>query len=45
MTNIRKPKNPNPNIIITYNHMPLKNLIPLNAVFLNIMKEKAFKLI
>ena len=24
MTNILKPKNPNPNIILTYNNMPLK---------------------
>ena len=45
MTNIWKPKNPNPNIILTYNHMPLKNLISLNAMFLKIMKERAFKLI
>ena len=45
MTNILKPKNPNPGIILTYNHMPLKNLISLNAEFLKIMKEKVFKLI
>ena len=45
MTNILKPKNPNPNITLTYNHMPLKNLISLNAMFLKIMKEKAFQLI
>ena len=45
MTNILKPKNPNPGIILTYNHMPLKNLISLNAEFLKIMKVKVFKLI
>ena len=31
MTKILKPTNPNPNIILTYNHMPLKNLIFMNA--------------
>ena len=37
MTKILKPRNPNPNIILTYKHMPLKNLIFMNAVFLKIM--------
>ena len=32
MTNILKPKNPNPNIVSTYS-MLFKNLIPMNAVF------------
>ena len=45
MTKILKAKNPNPNIILTYNHVSLKNLIFMNAVFLKIIKEKAFKLI
>ena len=31
MTNIRKPKNFN--IILTYNKMPLKNLISMNVMF------------
>ena len=42
MTKILKPKNPNPNIILTYNNMPLKNLTSMNARFLIIMKT--FKL-
>ena len=33
MTNILKPKNPNPNIVFTCNNMPKKNLISMNAVF------------
>ena len=35
MTNILKPKNPNPNVTLTNNNeiMPLKNLISMNAVF------------
>ena len=37
MTKILKPTNPNPNIILTSKHMPLKNLIFMNAVFLKIM--------
>ena len=45
MTSLLKPKNPNPNNTLTYNNMPLKKLISMNAVFLNIMIEKAFKLI
>ena len=47
MTNILKPKNPNPNIILTYNMLfkkKKKNLISMNAVFKNFI-EKAFKLI
>ena len=39
MTNIVKPKNPNPNIILTYNNMPLKNLIAMNAKFINYDRE------
>ena len=35
MTNILKPENPNPNIISTYNNVPLKNLISVNALFKN----------
>ena len=36
MTNILKPKNPNPNIILTYNNMSLKKkLISINALFKN----------
>ena len=38
MTSILKPKNPNPNIIITYN-MLLKKLISTNAVFKNFYRE------
>ena len=45
MTSLLKPKNPNPNNTLTYNNMTLKKLISMNAVFLNIMIEKAFKLI
>ena len=45
MTNILKPKNPNPSIILTINNMPLENLISMNVVLLKIMIEKAFKLI
>ena len=40
MTSILKPKNPNPSNTLTYNNMPLKKLISMNAVFLNIMIEK-----
>ena len=36
MTNILKPKNPNPNIILIYNNMPL---IPMKAVFKNYDRE------
>ena len=45
MTNILKPKNPNPNIMLTIINMPIENLISMNAVLLKIMIEKAFKLI
>ena len=45
MTSILKPKNPNPNNTLTYNNMTLKKLISMNAVFLNIIIEKVFKLI
>ena len=45
MTNILKPKSPNPNIILTINNMPLENLISMNVVLLKILIEKAFKLI
>ena len=38
MTSILKPKNPNPNIIITYN-MLLKKLVSTNAVFKNFYRE------
>ena len=38
MISILKPKNPNPNIIITYN-MLLKKLISTNAVFKNFYRE------
>ena len=34
MTNILKPKNPNPNIVLTY-----KDLISMNAVFKNYDRE------
>ena len=44
MTSILKPKNPNPNIIITYN-MLLKKLINPRMPCLKISIEKAFKLI
>ena len=41
MTNILKPKNPNPNIILTYNMLikKKKNLISMNAVFKNFYRE------
>ena len=45
MTNILKPKNPNPNIMLTIINMPIENLISMNAMLLKIMIEKAFKLI
>ena len=45
MTNILKPKNPNPNIILTYNYMPLKRTWFPWKPCLKIMIEKAFKLI
>ena len=41
LTNILKPKNPNPNIMLTYNNMPHKNLISMNAVFKNYDREGA----
>ena len=45
MTNILKPKNPNPNIILTYNkYATLKTWFPW-MLRLKIMIEKAFKLI
>lgn len=37
MTNILKPENPDPNFTLTYNNMPLKNLISMNAVFLKFL--------
>ena len=37
MTNILKPKNPDPNFTLTYNNMPLKNLISMSAVFLKFL--------
>ena len=45
MTNILKPKNPNPNIILIYNNMPLKRTWFPWKPCLKIMIEKAFKLI
>ena len=42
MTNILKPKNPNPNNILTYNMLfkkEKKNLISINAVFKNFYRE------
>ena len=45
MTNILKPKNPNPNNILTYNYMPLKRTWFPWMPCLKIMIEKAFKLI
>ena len=39
MTNILKPKNPNPNIILTYNMLFKKNLISMNAVFKKYWRE------
>ena len=44
MTNILKPRNLSPNIILTYNMVLKKNVISMNAVF-KISTEKAFKLI
>ena len=37
MTNILKPKNPDPIFTLTYNNMPLKNLISMSTVFLKFL--------